>query len=597
MAAPLPWSASAMTFFRYVVTLLVLTIAVSAGTATAQRSAGSASAHAVAPVDSVLQGAIAAGAKRARVIIRVDPDRRRALKEELKRQRYEVKREHPLISAITVDIPLNAVDHLARRPGVRSISSDALVGVVVDETAADVGTTGTLLRETLGLRHSSLTGAGVGVAVIDSGIQRSPDLRPKAFYDFTQGGIARAPYDDHGHGTHVAGLIGGSGALSDGLYSGVAPKVSLVGLKVLTATGSGYTSDVISALEFVTLWKAALGIDVINLSLGHPPFESATTDPLVQAVDAASTAGILVVVSAGNVGINPATGRPGYGGILSPANARSALTVGSGHTQGTVRRTDDLVGPYSSRGPTRNDNYVKPDVIAPGHRLIAPAAAGSTLVVDHPSWLVPSTSGALSYLRLTGTSMAAAVTSGVAALLIQANRALLSATAPRPPLTPNAIKAIIQFTALTMRDEAHVIYNPLVQGAGAINAAGATALAAAIDTATPQGQPWLALAVQPYTDIDEVLPWVQIVLWGDFVLWGDAVYWNSPAWAPNVRWGDNAFWHDTVLWGDRIVWGDILIWGDDIVWGDILIWGDNLHDEDHLEYEADGSTELELIER
>jgi hypothetical protein len=193
--------------------------------------------------------------------------------------------------------------------------------------------------------------------------------------------------------------------------------------------------------------------------------------------------------------------------------------------------------------------------------------------------------------------MAAAVTSGVAALVIEANRAPLSTTTARPPLMPNAIKAIVQFTALTMRDEAHVAYSPLVQGAGAINAAGATALAAAIDTATPRGQPWLTLAVQPYTDIEEVLPWVQSVLWGDFVLWGDAVYWNSPAWALNVLWGDNAFWHDTVVWGDRIVWGDILIWGDDIVWGDILIWGDNLDDEDHVEHEADGSTELGLLER
>src|SRR5204863_9337463 len=143
--------------------------------------------------------------------------------------------------------------------------------------------------------------------------------------------------------------------------------------------------------------------------------------PLVEAVNNASAAGIIVVVSAGNVGMNPDTGLVGYGGVLSPGNARSAITVASEDTNNTVERTDDHILPYSSRGPTSYDGYAKPDIAAPGHKLAAPAAPGSTLVNQHPNLVLANGK----YLRLTGTSMAAAVTSGVAALVVEAHRAAL----------------------------------------------------------------------------------------------------------------------------------------------------------------------------
>ena len=165
-------------------------------------------------------------------------------------------------------------------------------------------------------------GNGIGVAIVDSGIAPVYDLvaNIRAFYDFTNGqsGVAATPRDGYGHGTHVAGLVAGSGGRSNGQYGGVAPRARLIGLRVLDNSGSGSTSDVIAALQFATANKATLGIDVINLSLGHPAFESAATDPLVRAVEAASRAGIVVVVSAGNVGVNPKTNAIGYGGILVP---------------------------------------------------------------------------------------------------------------------------------------------------------------------------------------------------------------------------------------------------------------------------------------
>ncbi len=113
----------------------------------------------------------------------------------------------------------------------------------------------------------------MGVAVIDSGLEAGPEFgdRIAGFYDFTRGGIAAPPTDDYGHGTHVAGLIAGSGDLSSGKrYRGVAPKARIIALKVLDHNGAGNTSDVISAIEFVTANKDQLGVDIINLSLGHP---------------------------------------------------------------------------------------------------------------------------------------------------------------------------------------------------------------------------------------------------------------------------------------------------------------------------------------
>jgi len=164
------------------------------------------------------------------------------------------------------------------------------------------------LRTIVGAGATGVTGSGVGVAIIDSGIVATPSLngRISAFYDFTNGGASVAPLDPFGHGTHIASTI----ASTDAKYPGVAPGVRLIGLRVLDKNGNGATSDVISALTFATANKAALGIDVINLSLGHPIYESVATDPLVQAVEQAVHAGIVVVVSAGNAGINPQTGLP-----------------------------------------------------------------------------------------------------------------------------------------------------------------------------------------------------------------------------------------------------------------------------------------------
>ena len=135
----------------------------------------------------------------------------------------------------------------------------------------------------------------------------------------------------------------------------------------------------IRAIEFAIANKNVLKIHVINLSLGHPIFEAAATDPLVQAVEHASRAGIVVVVSAGNFGRNRTTGQIGYAGIASPGNAPSGISVGSVQTFDTVGRGDDRIAPYSSRGPSWYDGFAKPDISAPGDDLLSVASVGSTL--------------------------------------------------------------------------------------------------------------------------------------------------------------------------------------------------------------------------
>lgn len=287
--------------------------------------------------------------------------------------------EHPSLDAFTMRVLPSQFDAMAADPAIKTVSSNSSVSAFAAPNSGPSGPN--VLRETLGLTAASPTGKGIGVAIIDSGIVPSADFDGKilGFYDFVKaGGALTMAYDDYGHGTHIAGLVGSNGA-NGSQYKGVAPDVRLIVMKVLDSTGSGKTSDVIKALTFATANRQLLGIDVINLSLGHPVFESAKTDPLVQAVEAAVRAGIVVVASAGNFGINPATGQPGYAGVTSPGNAPSALTVGAFEDKGTAGRSDDTPAAYSSSGPTWYDGLAKPDLLANGHKLVSDSGSKTYL--------------------------------------------------------------------------------------------------------------------------------------------------------------------------------------------------------------------------
>ena len=237
--------------------------------------------------------------------------------------------------------------------------------------------------------ESLLKGAGVTIAMLDSGVAPHADIQTLvASIDFVGNPGATAvldlpddstraessSVDPNGHGTHVAGILVGSGSHSDeGRLAGIAPAASLVSVRVLDEAGGGRTSDVLAGLQWVLDHKDELGIRVLNLSLGHPVYEPAAQDPLVQEVEALWSAGIVVVCSAGNAG------RDGDGTISSPCNSREVISVGASNDRKTPDTSDDTVATYSSRGPTRIDLVAKPDLLAPGNRIVSTRSPGSHL--------------------------------------------------------------------------------------------------------------------------------------------------------------------------------------------------------------------------
>jgi len=319
-----------------------------------------------------------------------------------------------------------------------------------------------------------------------------------------------------------------------------------------------------------------------------PVYEPPDTDPLVQAVNAAVRAGIIVVASAGNAGKNPDTGNVWYGGILSPGNAPSAVTVGAVDTNGSPTLLDDAIPTYSSRGPARFTRLPKPDIAAPGQGMVSTAALDSALFRAHPERQVVARDGVARYLRLNGTSMAAAVTTGTVALMIDANQHHFTTR-----LTPNAVKAFLEFSAFSLAG-----VDLVSQGRGELNSGGAVALAAAIDPARAQGDWWLTTPIDTFTTTgSESGVWAQSVLWGNRMIWGNTVFIHQPAWNADVAWGAGD--GDTVVWGnaqgdgDTVVWGnneeDTVVWGnsieddDTVVWGndlDTVVWGNGGEDDD-----------------
>ena len=479
-----------------------------------------------------------------------------------------------LVDGYVAEVPNDALEALAADPGVAGVHLDRPVGALLAPGAGNGGATVRALSSAL-----DFTGAGVGVAVIDFGphrvARRSGARRPGralvgqrvvGFADFT--GTTDEVADSYGHGTHVAGIVAGSGYDSDGEFAGVAPGAHLLVLKVLDGEGRGYVSDVIRALDFVVASRTRFNLRVINLSIGAPVLESYETDPLTLAARSAVEAGIVVVAAAGNFGKN-AEGQIQYGGITAPGNAPWVLTVGAYSHMGTPDPGDDRVAGYSSRGPTAFDFAAKPDLVAPGTRIVSLNDQGSALALRNPEDLVEGTNGgAYPYLTLSGTSMAAPVVSGVVARMLQAN----------PALTPNAVKAILQYTATVAPD-----VDLLSQGAGFLNTDSAVSLAR-FYAAAGDGDSLVTTG------------WSRHIIWGNRRVSGGLLQPWGTAWGANIIWGsgkDNIIWGsgcpsrdcDNIIWGsakDNIIWGsakDNIIWGsakDNIIWGsakDNIIWG------------------------
>src|SRR6266478_8287456 len=271
-----------------------------------------------------------------------------------------LKTKLDFIKGAHYSVPVESLDALADDPDVAYISPDRPVRGALDNAVATVNGG---YAQTLGLN-----GAGIGVAVVDSGISDIPDLHnASGSFEvvYAQSFVPNDPStsDPFGHGTHVAGIIASSGASSTGStyyrhFVGIASGVDLINLRVLDAKGMSTDSVVIAAIQKAVTLQKRYRIQVMNLSLGRAVYESASLDPLCQAVESAWKAGITVVVAAGNYGRLNTYGNNGYGTITAPGNDPYVITVGAMNTMGTADPSDDVITTYSSKGPTSFELYV-----------------------------------------------------------------------------------------------------------------------------------------------------------------------------------------------------------------------------------------------
>ena len=531
-----------------------------------------------------------------RVIVRGDVATIRAVA-----QRDQLPVHRVLDGLVVMQATPSQVSALRQVYGVLSISRDALVAPFMTTSqkaiAADQARAATSGFLGIG-SYPAVTGKGVGIAVIDSGIATSHQaLTGKVAFsvNFATGETTAA--DGFGHGTHIAGIIAGSPTAANlvtPLYKGgVAPGAHLINVKVLGANGSGYTSDVIAGLQWTIANRATYGIKVVNLSLGHPQVEPCLTDPLCLAVEKASMAGLVVVASAGNSGKN-AAGAEVLASITTPGVAPSAITVAALNTWATDTPDDDTITTYSSRGPTRFELGLKPDVAAPGNKIVSLRAPGSYLASQYPELHVAG-GGNNGYMKMSGTSMAAGMVSGGAALLLEGG-----------VLTARQIKLAMQLSASFMTNEgllraglgrvnlysARRVNNTVTNLTGVIppvTIAGRTVKPSGL--MTMGGRPLLDGLLAPTgTSVIGVLE--LFARWFDLsflpsrlaALRGSQLVWGDQLPAQQLVWGDQSLLGQQLVWGDMTPFGQQLVWGDQslaqqLVWGDQtlaqqLVWGD-----------------------
>ncbi|HEY4677262.1 MAG TPA: S8 family peptidase [Candidatus Angelobacter sp.] len=518
----------------------------------------------------------------------------------------------PIVNGLVASLDHNGIVSLSNQSNVVYISKDRPLTPFFDNAAPAVNASAAW--------KSNYTGAGIGVALIDSGVNNHPDLATTGFLPFSRivynksfvpGDSSSA--DAYGHGTHIAGLIAGNGLSSTGpLFSqnfkGIAPGTNIVNLRVLDANGSATDSSVIAAINQAMSLKSQYNIRVMNLSLGRGVFESYKLDPLCQAVEKAWKNGIVVVVAAGNNGRFLPTS--GYGTVTSPGNDPYVLTVGSMKPMETPERTDDLIASYSSKGPTMLDHIAKPDVVAPGNLLVSTETSNTVLYNTETSNQIPysayvyggSSSPSKTYFQLSGTSMATGVVSGMVADLLQA----------RPAMTPDQVKARLMKTASksfptssSVFDAASGItytsqYDIFTVGTGYVDLAAALA-----STDLSSGTAMSPTAVYDSTSGNVYLTGDSSAVWGTSQAWsgpavwgnsqfvgGSAIMWGSSStsgsaimWGSSsasgsaIMWGSSGLWGNAIMWGSSnasgfsTIWSDAIMWGSSGTWGSAIMWG------------------------
>jgi serine protease AprX len=473
----------------------------------------------------------------------------------------QVSEEFDVIPAFVASIPQSAVALLAQQPGVRYVSPDGPVQVIPafpsskkkaekghppkqgDRSKRHINSAHLLTTYPFDTHATDVwqgdkghtdTGAGIGVAVIDSGVDAAhPDLLNQVVA--VNVNLSTQSSDDgYGHGTHVAGIINGHDSAQH--YLGIAPDATVISVKVADDNGGAFESDLLRGLQWLSLNADAYKIKVLNLSVSVAVPQGYATSPVDAAVERLWQDGITVVASAGNLG--SAEDAVWY----APGNDPFVITVGCLDDNGTTAAYDDSLCPISSRGVTE-DGFAKPDLIAPGRKIVSALAAGigtqgSTLAGEFPDRVTFD-----GHIRLSGTSMSAPMVAGAVALLLER----------RSDLTPGQIKQILVSTASA--------YPGQPDAAGALNIAAAVAAAAH----PPASKTYVPVPVGGSTPPKDAttLVW-DGARWGstfwDGARWGSS-YWDGARWGSSVwdgaRWG-SAYW-DGARWGssywDGARWG------------------------------------------
>ena len=417
------------------------------------------------------------------------------------------------------------------------------------------------------LHAAGVTGQDVTVAVIDTGVWGTDGLdntpadvdRIVAYYDtilVDDGAVDDGAVDDgadielaaedwSGHGTHVTSVIVGSRETDANRFQGVAPGANVVAVKAFEPDGSGRYIDVIRSIDWVIANKDTHSIRVLNLSFSGNAVSRYWEDPLNQAVMAAWQAGIVVVAAAGNSGPDPMT-------VGVPGNVPYIITVGAMTDNYTpVDPTDDVLATWSSAGPTF-EGFVKPDVVAPGGHMLGIMPNDSWIALEHPQYF--NANG--DYFTMSGTSQAAAVVSGIVALMLQAE----------PTLSPDDVKCRLMATARPATDDnGTMAYSVFQQGAGLVDAI--AALVSGEQDCANQGMD------------------INLDLAGSVHYGGPAredengiFYVSDPAEPQHAidgsghTWSGEALWSDGSLWRRGLLESDAELWSHGTPWTEVYDW-------------------------
>jgi serine protease AprX len=351
-------------------------------------------------------------------------------KEYEKRQRSlenigHIKYKLPMIDAYVVEIEEAKLEVIKSLDGLISVEMDTHITAQMNRVNEII--------ESSWAHERNITGKGVGVAIVDTGISLHKDFageenRVIAFKDFIN--KLPDPYDDNGHGTHVSGIVGGNGYSSKGRYVGVAPGCNLIGVKVLDYRGDGNISDVLAGLQWIIDNRFKYNIRVVNISVGTTSKENMDENSLlVQGVNAIWDSGVVVVVAAGNNG-------PGPMSISTPGISRKVITVGSSNDNVAVEVFGSRTKDYSGRGPTPYC-IKKPDIVAPGSNIVS---CNISRYSKGRNSRLGAADSPMMYTIKSGTSMATPVVSGAIALLLSVH----------PELTNREVKLRLRESAVDL---------------------------------------------------------------------------------------------------------------------------------------------------